>query len=176
MPPQAVTVRADNLLFNGTWRRELDDFRNASCKTEELSYAATTVQVRDALTRPARRRDAGGLGIEVAGAAARGGGRRAPGWTVTFPGEYIDLPPIRAAWRGYGCGTCDVFNDGWAQAPDRRSWSSSPTTTASPTTLAFVQEAALQPDDRSSGAWFGFSVAVDGDAAVVARRMAPARR
>ena len=172
VPPQAVvTVRADNLLFNGTWRLELDDFRNASCKTEELGYAATTVQVRDALDAACSPTGtAGGLGIEVSRgpqlATASGGARQS--WTVTFLGEYDDPPPIRAAWRGYGCGTCDVFNDGWAQAPDRQVLVEFADDDGEPYDRGpFVQEAALQPDDRSSGAWFGFSVAVDGDAVVV---------
>mmetsp|Transcript_31945 Transcript_31945/g.108459 ORF Transcript_31945/g.108459 Transcript_31945/m.108459 type:complete len:1614 (+) Transcript_31945:44-4885(+) len=173
VPPQAiVTVRADSVLFNGTWRLEVDDFRNASCKTAELAYGATAVELRDALDDACSPGGAvaGGLGIEVSRSelapTASGGERRS--WTVTFLGEPDAAPPIKAAWRGYGCGVCDLFNDGWAQAPDRQVIVDFSTDDGVVYDRGGMdQAAALQPDDRSSGSWFGYAVAAHGDAVVV---------
>ena len=122
-PPEVVvTLRADTVLSNGTWKLGLDDYRNSSCLTNELGLTPTAEVIKKELDDACSSLLAG-IQIEVTRQeqvlpTASGGGRLA--WTVTFFGEAGEAPPLKPTWRGRGCWQCDKFNDGWAQMPDKQ--------------------------------------------------------
>ena len=165
-----MTLRADTVLSNGTWKLGLDDYRNGSCSTNELGLVITADVLKRELDDACAPLLAG-LQIEVTRQesvlpTASGGGRLA--WTVTFFGEAGDAPPLKPTWRGSGCWQCDKFNDGWAQYPSRQ-------VLAEPKSDAayqghrgpFLEVGKLQAEDRTSGSYYGASLDLDKDALIV---------
>lgn len=176
-PPEVVvTLRADTVLSNGTWKLGLDDYRNGSCSTNELGLVITADVLKRELDDACAPLLAG-LQIEVTRQdsvlpTASGGGRLA--WTVTFFGEAGDAPPLKPTWRGSGCWQCDKFNDGWAQYPSRQVLAEpKPDAAYQGHRGPFLEVGKLQAEDRTSGSYYGASLDLDKDALIIGAPRAP---